>query len=332
MYGLVSIIVPVYNVEKYIEECIRSIIEQTYSNIEILLINDGSIDNSYDICKKLLMNDKRIRLFNQENSGVSRSRNVGLQNAKGKYICFVDSDDYVTRDFIEQLVNPMNKYGISICGYNRIENGMIKKEYVTKCNNIDDLYKKIFAEYTIHTGCCNKCFHSEIIKKYNLVFDETISVGEDMVFLARYLNYVNNNYIYIERALYNYRKNEESALQKTYTNKKLDKKKATCFKAIDELFKIDVEKKLKKYFSYRAVKGSLWFLLQMIYAEYQDDKYYHRVKQNIRKHFFEYRRCKAGGISEQTMAFLTFFSPKLVYYIGYIVVNWFPKFLQKKLE
>ena len=100
---LISIIVPVYNVEKYLKKCIDSILNQTYSNIEILLIDDGSTDNSGIICDNFKKRDSRIKVVHKKNSGVSSTRNYGLDLATGKYISFVDSDDFVECDFIENL-------------------------------------------------------------------------------------------------------------------------------------------------------------------------------------------------------------------------------------
>ena len=99
---LVSIVVPVYNAEKYIRECIDSIINQKYQNIELILVNDGSTDNSYDIINGF--NDNRIIIINQENQGVSTARNIGIEAAKGDYFCFVDADDLLETDFIYSMV------------------------------------------------------------------------------------------------------------------------------------------------------------------------------------------------------------------------------------
>lgn len=106
-YPLVSIIVPVYNNEKYIERCLNSILNQTYTNIQIIVINDGSTDNSYKICKKYAEQDNRIFLISQKNSGVSSARNTGLKEAKGEVLSFIDSDDWVHERFIEDNLKIM---------------------------------------------------------------------------------------------------------------------------------------------------------------------------------------------------------------------------------
>ena len=117
MKELVSIIVPIYNVSEYLERCIKSLINQTYKNIEIVLVNDGSTDNSLDICKKYQNKDKRIVVLDKKNGGLSDERNYGIERAIVQYITCVDSDDYVTDDYVEFMYNNLKKddADISIC-------------------------------------------------------------------------------------------------------------------------------------------------------------------------------------------------------------------------
>ena len=105
MSELISVIVPVYNVEKYLDKCIQSILGQTYSNIELLLIDDGSTDSSGAICDKYVTQDSRVRVFHKSNEGVSAARNWGLDNAKGEWIAFVDADDWIDSDMYERMYN-----------------------------------------------------------------------------------------------------------------------------------------------------------------------------------------------------------------------------------
>lgn len=119
---LVSLIVPIYKVEKYLRTCIESMVSQTYKNIEILLVDDGSPDNCGKICDEFAEKDSRIRVFHVENQGVSVARNIGLDNARGEWVSFIDSDDYLDDDFIEYLVAVMEETGadITYCGYRRL--------------------------------------------------------------------------------------------------------------------------------------------------------------------------------------------------------------------
>lgn len=126
---LISIIVPIYNVENYLQECLESILKQTYKNFEVLLVDDGSTDNSANICKLYVEKDKRFKYFFKENGGLSSARNFGISNSKGEFLSFVDSDDIISNDFLETLYNNMinNEVKLSIVGYcNYYNNGTTK--------------------------------------------------------------------------------------------------------------------------------------------------------------------------------------------------------------
>ena len=122
MDDLISIIIPAYNVEKYISKCLESIIKQTYSNIEIILVDDGSTDKTSEICDEYEKKDDRIKVIHTENRGVSEARNKGLENVKGNWITFVDSDDWIEEDFCEVLLKKIKDYDadIALCGYKRV--------------------------------------------------------------------------------------------------------------------------------------------------------------------------------------------------------------------
>lgn len=138
MENLVSIIIPVYNVEKYLNKCIESVVSQTYKNLDIIIIDDGSKDSSGKMCDEWASKDKRIRVIHKTNGGLSDARNVGIEHAKGNYISFVDSDDFIENDMIEVLLKEIkeNNCDISICGY--------YKTYVDKDEIIDNS-KEIFV-------------------------------------------------------------------------------------------------------------------------------------------------------------------------------------------
>ena len=122
MEELISVVVPVYNVEKYIDKCINSIINQTYKNLEIILVDDGSPDNCGKICDEYAKKDNRIKVTHKENGGVSSARNIGIKNATGDWLTFVDADDWIENNFVEQLLKIGNQENaeIVLCGYNRV--------------------------------------------------------------------------------------------------------------------------------------------------------------------------------------------------------------------
>lgn len=196
---MISIIVPVYNAEKTIERCVDSIIKQTYIDWELLLINDGSNDNSPVICDRYAEQDSRIRAFHKENGGVSSARNLGLNNVNGDWVTFVDSDDWIKDKYLEHLISHVDdcidliishadSYSSSEC--NKL------KEYPTVIVN-DENFDIAFAENKLYWNVAlwSKLFKVEIVKKYKINFIEGIHVGEDVCFLYSFILKSNNIYI-----------------------------------------------------------------------------------------------------------------------------------------
>ena len=144
---LVSIIIPVYNVELYVKESIESVLKQTYKNIEIIIVDDGSTDNSLKVCKEVLDTDKRIKVIHQENQGVVKARNKGIELANGDYIMFVDSDDWIDANMVEELVKNMVDVDIVTSGmYHEIEKGKVVEKYdqfTEGVNNIEIILKNM---------------------------------------------------------------------------------------------------------------------------------------------------------------------------------------------
>mgnify|MGYP002532583580 CR=1 FL=1 len=187
---LVSIIVPVYNAKKYLSNTLESILKQSYKNLEIILINDGSTDNSKEICEHYAKIDSRIILLNKINGGVSSARNYGLEVAKGDYISFIDSDDYLTVDMIEILVKDVQNTDaeIAVCGYWHITESEYKEKIKelkdVNMNKIEILKKPIeyFYSKKYMPNIWNKIFKKSLIE--NIRFDNSIYYGEDFLFCA----------------------------------------------------------------------------------------------------------------------------------------------------
>ena len=181
----ISIIIPVYNSEKSLEKCLTSVINQNYRDIEIIIINDGSKDSSQLIIEQYSKIDKRIKAIRTENKGVSNARNLGIQNANGKYICFLDSDDYVDKDMYSELVKQIKENDMIICGWKQEE---VNNNMEVKLSEIEgDLQKVIESvpnkDITKYTNPpWNKMFKLELIKKNMIDFNSSISLGEDYIF------------------------------------------------------------------------------------------------------------------------------------------------------
>ncbi|WP_078553419.1 glycosyltransferase family 2 protein [Bacillus alkalicellulosilyticus] len=209
----VSIIIPVYNSEKYISKCLDSILSQTYRNIEIILINDGSTDKSRKIIESYQEKDKRIVVYHQENAGPSESRNQGLTNSKGQYIVFIDSDDTVHENHIQSLVTEMNSTNADIvcCGYFDISHyGTIKHNDFDKKDEINT--KSMISKILQGTGgvLWAKIYRRDIIQKFNLRLDNQIYMSEDMVFVLNYILYCKKFSILNEYLYYYNRLNQNS--------------------------------------------------------------------------------------------------------------------------
>ena len=187
---MISVIVPIYNKEQYLKRCIISLINQTYNDLEILLINDGSTDNSLEICKSFLY-DNRIRIINKNNEGVSSARNCGLQCANGNKIMFVDADDYISLDYIKML-NSYNE-DLIISGYmtDDGEKSYQSEAYDILFNNKEETMQNIFNKKFIKLMVVPylKLFKREIIIKHDIKFNINISFGEDTCFVLDYINY-----------------------------------------------------------------------------------------------------------------------------------------------
>lgn len=194
----ISVIVPVYNVEKYLPRCIDSILSQTFTDFELLLIDDGSTDGAGKICDTYAKRDGRIRVFHKENGGVSTARNLGLEEASAEWVCFVDSDDWAEETYLSSLYGDGIFQDESIvCQRIFIENESRHEEDRVSCPYTDTtLYAPFSAEdiqkYEIleELFVFAKIFSNKLIKKYRLRFCEDISIGEDVTFLRTYFQYV----------------------------------------------------------------------------------------------------------------------------------------------
>lgn len=201
---LVSIIVPVYNTEKFLNRCIESLINQTYKNIEIILVNDGSTDNSGEICDKYAKQDSRVKVFHKANEGVSVARNYGISKSNGDWIQFVDSDDYLDSVAIEELLNCIAENAVNTCIYSMAfeKNGSCSFLQVEDgCFLVEEVLKSPY----INSICspCNKFYNAKIIKSNNVEFEKGIKFGEDFIFNSKYFQFV-NKVVVKDKAYYHY--------------------------------------------------------------------------------------------------------------------------------
>jgi glycosyltransferase involved in cell wall biosynthesis len=219
---LVSIIIPVYNAEEYINRCLDSCCVQTYTNIEVLMINDGSSDSSEEICRKYSLKDKRFIILSQENKGVSEARNNGIIHAKGKYITFADSDDWLAPDAVSEYVERAaeDKTDFVIAGFLRVINDVtipmsdIKEDLLITREHFAECMADAPADF-YYGVVWNKMYRTEIIKQHHIFFSPRFKWCEDFLFNLEYLQYITNEYCIstIKRPLYFYVKRLGSACE-----------------------------------------------------------------------------------------------------------------------
>ena len=222
---LISIIIPVYNTGIYLNKCVKSFLNQTYKNIEIILIDDGSTDNSPQICDELKNSDDRVKVIHKQNGGLSTARNEGIKNAKGSMITFFDSDDYVDNDYIEYLYFLKKKHNtqISVCAYNVVnENGKVlfsikeKKE----CElGKEEFYKKMLNEEGITVSACFKLYEKKLLE--NIIFPIG-KICEDNGTTYKIIENADGNIAYGNQAKCYYLIRNGSIMRSSFDLKKLD--------------------------------------------------------------------------------------------------------------
>ena len=204
---MISVIVPVYKVEEYLSRCIDSILKQTYKNLEIILVDDGSPDNCGKICDEYALKDERIKVIHKQNGGLSSARNSGLDAATGEYVTFVDSDDWIDVAYVQTLKDVLENTAsdMSACIFCRTKGAEAERKFF---NNIPEIitcekYFSVLSENSYAGYACNKLFKKDIIEKNGIRFDEKIFNGEDFPFVLEYLRFAEKT-AFVKQDLYFY--------------------------------------------------------------------------------------------------------------------------------
>ncbi len=273
---MISVIIPVYNVEPYIDECLKSLMNQVYTDFEVIMVNDGSTDSSPKICKKYLF-DERFKLINISNGGVSNARNVGLKEAKGEWIAFLDADDVYDPMFLSAMFETKIQTGsdIVVCKIKPfIDDVIYEDSNDTKFKLLSDkeVYKGIFVTNEIGGFVCNKLFDKNIL--LNLKFNVRLSICEDMVFTMEAIA-KSQKISMIDKNLYHYRMREGSATKNMA--KTFEDGSSKYFIAYNELF---TRKLVKEEFS-NIVKASLCLICVGQKCDYKNTVDV-RLKENLK--------------------------------------------------
>lgn len=309
---LVSIIVPIYNAEKYLKECLESILNQTYKNIEIFLINDGSVDKSKEICEYYSKKYSNIKLINKKNEGVSKARNIGIKEAKGKYIFFCDSDDIMFPKQIEKLVTNLiaTDSELSICSFinffdNYIEIEKNNKNFkLEKILDKDKMIETIIFKKEYSGYLWNKLFKLDIIKsKKQILFDEKINIVEDQLFVLEYIANIKSLCVTNEE-LYGYRQNLQSVLHQKFSEKKITaifarEKRYNLCKAMTSNEKIN-----KNNWNF-LLQTYLYFYKKLFVNKIENKKYWQElIERKIQKYKNEYSNLNIKEIKYRGYLYL----------------------------
>lgn len=223
MSDLISVVVPVYNSQKYLKRCINSLIMQSYKKIEVIIVDDGSTDDSGKICDEYQKIDERIKVIHKNNAGVSEARNSGIKESSGKYITFVDSDDYVADNYIYNLYYKMDN-NIIVCenATNIIDNKYIKNDVIKTDYQLskDEFIKEILKEKIMNGVCWGKLYITKIVKR--TLFNSKYRIAEDLDFNIRYLDNVHGTCKIINNIDYYYYINEGSTIHSKFNEKWFD--------------------------------------------------------------------------------------------------------------
>lgn len=227
MDKLISIVVPVYKAEKYLSRCVESLLSQTYKNTEIILVDDGSPDSSGSICDDYASKHNNIKVVHIKNGGPSNARNVGIDNATGDYLMFCDSDDWAGNNWCEEFIRAINRFGENhffICGLKHIDNVTKDNYQKTVVYDEEKEYSHLTFDHIMDIdgkwllkGLYIKILDLNIIKKNNIRFNTTISLGEDCMFVLEYLKHIDYDFVIINKPTYNYIQDNGESLWFKYT-------------------------------------------------------------------------------------------------------------------
>lgn len=312
----ISVIVPVFNNAAYVGNCIESILNQSFTDFELIIIDDGSTDKSFEICSKYEKSDNRVHVIKQTNNGVSSARNLGLEIAKGNFIAFVDSDDEVHKDYLKILYDNRKYDGLVVCKLtsNKANFGDYNDKRIL---NLLEAQISVFCNNGIQGFPVCKLFDMEIIRKNKLRFDTNITISEDLLFVIEYLSYCHNDVCFIDGFYYYYYINFNGATQSRWNSEAAFKKEnLTEVNAIKNCKKYLIQdKKVLSSYKMRLTKASVNTLRCIVAKNYNDRKLYGDLLNTVRRNVFSYLVSPVGAKSSKISVLLSAFSPKIEYYV-----------------
>lgn len=305
--GLISVIIPIYNTGKYLRPCLTSITQQTYQNLEIILVDDGSKDDSLAVCREYAKADSRIVVIAKENGGVSSARNAGIRAAHGDWFSFIDSDDYLELDAYEYLMGLIEEHhcdAVMFEYYTTYPNREVRHESFAWRYGLLDRKNAMRAKAEAIPFTVTKIFSRKLVE--NLFFDETIARGEDGLFNAYALHRADSVY-FTQRALYHYVQSEESAVRGKFRPSQL-----TALRLIDHYMPFYSQHYPELLQGWLA--SMLHLLISLYYDMYADECDYKKEMQMVRARFLElYKKLDKKKLVRRNLVKFMFFRylPKL---------------------
>lgn len=264
---MLSIIIPAYNAESTIEKCVCSVLEQSYSELEVVIINDGSTDSTKELCEALAVRDSRVKVINRDNQGVSSARNQGIEAASGDYIMFIDSDDIIPREYCQRFIDIQEEYrknAFCWCSiYIRSDNGMVPEQRLCYDeNNLISIVDRKTCLTLLKKGLlnspCNKLYKKDVLLENNIRMQVGVSIAEDALFNIKYLEaWGENPIIVMNDVFYEYIRNSDSSLDSRYHDNYYEANIIFYRTLLEDCRKWNVEEK-----EYDVYYQRLWDILQ----------------------------------------------------------------------
>ncbi|RRF95921.1 MAG: glycosyltransferase [Lachnospiraceae bacterium] len=310
---LVSVLMPIYNVEKYLAECIESVLSQTYSNFELILVDDGSTDKCSEIVDEFSDKDHRVIAIHQENAGVDAARNNAIKHANGKYIAFIDSDDKYEPRYLETMVNEAesNDYQLVTCSFIPfgVTNPPKFKVISEQVTDRDTAAEYLLGYNSVNGYVWNKLFTKEIIDQNNIWFEDGYWACDDVLFAGNYLYHCTKVKI-LEAPLYRYRQVATGANRVRYSGVPFQKKWMSSFKVTGHFRELYCSDKVTRACNLHEVREAGIVLRAMAASNYSGEEY-KQLTDIVKKYKSEFLKDGDSSYFQKLSVVLTSISPKL---------------------
>lgn len=308
---MLSIVIPVYNAERWLSQCLDSILAQTVKNFELLLVEDGATDASASICDAYAKKDARVVVLHQANAGVSTARNSGIRQARGRYLTFIDADDWVEPTYIESMLNQMQPGGFVAAHLVTDDAPPIICAQAEVLSNAQAQIS-VFSYRGIGGFPFARMFDREMLERHKIAFDTDIAQCEDLLFNIKYLSVIERPASICEAAEYHYRKNDTGAVLGRYGKSKYSPLDFTEIVALERAEKyLCPEKEVYRAWSQRRDKAAVATMRTMVSDGVQDKGQYRRLQRLIQKGFWRYLVGDVGVPSSKLSMLLAAISPQL---------------------